>query len=804
VAVLRVLFRAEFRQRWRSWILLALLVALVSGLVLAGVAAGRRTATAFPRYEAAHGYDAVVYSEQPMPRLATLPDVAAAVPSPVPVGGTVHCACTRPITESESFSMFGLAPKDLPRVVKLVAGRLPDQADPDQVLASYTLERDNGVHVGTVLRLRLYSTSQLGDALNDINVPPAGPEVSLRVVGIEVAEQEFPSTNTADYDVYTTQAFDRTFDPKSVLFHPYFVRLRHGAADLPQFQAQSRRLGALGLEDLDTQAGTVTSSIHPQAVGWWVLAGLAGLVGMVVVAQALARQATVESDTFAALAALGVSRRQLIMQGMARTLAVGAVGVVGGVALAYLLSPLTPVGEARLADPTPGFSFDALTLLAGSLAAIVVVLTLGLWPAVRAARIRRGEDSVRVTRSSRTVAVLTSAGASPSALIGVRHALERGRGRSSVPVGSALLGSILAVTALCATVVFGGSLTHLTTTPALYGQPFNVWFGINTSGAEDQANHMLSSIQHQRSVTDITAGVSGDVTINGRTVSALGGQAIRGRLLLTTTDGRLPRAGDEVSLGRTTLRQVGAHVGSQVRVTITKPQGGSRTSTYRVVGVTSFPPDFGTGGLGTGAVFSFAGLSGSTCPPGRAQSACLVRTVFAYGGAFLVRTAPGAAGQATVSRLARAYPDEVTYPQTPTNLVNFGEAVNFPLILGLVLIIFGVATLLHVLVVSVTRRRREVGLLKALGFVRRQIGFTLSWQTTTVALIGIVIGVPAGIAIGRLVWRLFADNLGVVPVPVVAGWVLAAVALGTLVVANLLAIGPALAAARTRPAALLR
>ena len=67
-----------------------------------------------------------------------------------------------------------------------------------------------------------------------------------------------------------------------------------------------------------------------------------------------------------------------------------------------------------------------------------------------------------------------------------------------------------------------------------------------------------------------------------------------------------------------------------------------------------------------------------------------------------------------------------------------------------------------------------------------------------------MIGVPAGIAIGRLVWRAFADNLGVVAVPVVAVWVLAAVALGTLVVANLLAIGPAIVAARTRPAALLR
>jgi hypothetical protein len=776
---------------------------LVSGLVLAGMAAGRRTATAFPRYEVAHGYDAFVYSELPMPTLATLPDVAAAVPSPAPAGGAVHCACSRPIDENE-FSIFELTPRDLPRVVKLVAGRMPDQADPDQVLASYTLQRDNGVHIGTVLRLRLYSMSQRTEALGDTTVAPAGPRVSLRVVGIEAAEQEFPSTNTAGYDVYTTQAFGRSFDPKTVVLYPYLVRLRNGAADLPNFQSQARSLGALGLEDLDTQADTVAASIHPQAVGWWILAALAWLVGMIVVAQALARQATVESDTFAALGSLGVSRRHLMMEGMARTLTVGIAGVIGGLALAYLLSPFTPVGEARLADPAPGFSFDPLILLVGAFGALLVVLALGLWPAIRASRVRRTGDAVRVTRSSRTVAFLTGVGASPSALIGVRHALERGRGRDAVPVGSALLGSILAVTALCATAVFGGSLTHLTTTPSLYGQPFNVWFGIDNTGTEPQAGRLLSSIQRERSVTDVTAGIGGDVNINGTTVSALGGQSLRGHLLLTPTDGRLPTAADEVSLGTTTLRQARAHVGSLVRVTITRPQGGTRSSMYRVVGITSFPPDFGTGGLGTGAVFSFAGISGSSCPAGTARQACLVRTVFEYGGAFLVRTVPGTTGQAAVGRLARAYPGDVSYPLPPTNLVNFGEAVNFPFILGLVLILFGVATLLHVLVVSVTRRRREVGLLKALGFVRRQVAFTLSWQTTTVAVIGIVIGVPAGVAIGRLVWRVFADNLGVVPVPVVAGWVVAIVALGTLAVANLLAIGPALVAARTRPAALLR
>jgi ABC-type antimicrobial peptide transport system permease subunit len=115
-----------------------------------------------------------------------------------------------------------------------------------------------------------------------------------------------------------------------------------------------------------------------------------------------------------------------------------------------------------------------------------------------------------------------------------------------------------------------------------------------------------------------------------------------------------------------------------------------------------------------------------------------------------------------------------------------------------------VATLLHVLVVSVVRRRREVGLLKALGFVRRQVALSVTWQTTTVALVGIVIGVPLGIVVGRGVWGVFADNLGVMPVTVVAGGTMIAVAVGALLVANLLAVGPALVAARSRPASLLQ
>ena len=78
------------------------------------------------------------------------------------------------------------------------------------------------------------------------------------------------------------------------------------------------------------------------------------------------------------------------------------------------------------------------------------------------------------------------------------------------------------------------------------------------------------------------------------------------------------------------------------------------------------------------------------------------------------------------------------------------------------------------------------------------------WQATTLALIGVAVGTPIGIVLGEVVWRAFATNLGVVPVSVVRAWVVAVLALGVVVIANLLAGAPALAAARARSGALLR
>ena len=52
VGAVRLVFGAELRRRWRSWLILVVLIAVVAGLVLAAAAAGRRTATAFPRFVA--------------------------------------------------------------------------------------------------------------------------------------------------------------------------------------------------------------------------------------------------------------------------------------------------------------------------------------------------------------------------------------------------------------------------------------------------------------------------------------------------------------------------------------------------------------------------------------------------------------------------------------------------------------------------------------------------------------------------------------------------------------------------------
>ncbi len=798
-----MVFLAQLRHRWRSWLAIALLIGLVGGVIMAAAAAGRRTESAFPAFVATHGFDAEVYSTQPA-EISRLPGVRTVTEAFGPDNGQPTCACTHPLNPSD----FGvlLLPAEGRPAFKLVSGRLPEPSNPYEVLASYDLQQDEGVRLGTVIHVPFYAPSQAPayNAATEAPPNPTGPTVPLRVVGFEASEFDFPSGGTPSYSLYASPAFARSVLPRTATGYVYFVRLRKGAADLPRFDAAAGGLGTAFTQNEDAQVASVEASIHPQAIGWWLLAGLAALVGLVVVGQALGRQSITESTDFPTMVALGFERRQLVMLGAARNLVVGLAGAIGAVAIATLLSPIAPLGEARIAESSTGITFDALVLTLGVLGTVVIVSVLGAWPSVRAARASRPDERIVAAKSSKVTGHLWSIGAPASVVIGVRNAIERRSGGASVPVGSALLGTVLAVTALCGTAVFGASLTHLTATPELYGDPFQLNISNpNSGGTPDPA--LLHTLEHDRAVTGITAGIAlPAIRIDNVVVGAIAGTAIRGQLLLSAVSGHSPDALGEISLGETTMRAVGARLGSVVHVAVSLPSGGTRNVPFRVVAQMSLPVLGNAVSLGTGAVFTLTGYEDAACPPGPQRAACRQEVAASTNGGVLASVVPGPRGQEAINRYFEEYRSSTALAVTPTSLINFGEAVNFPLIFGAILAVFGAATLLHLLVVSVARRRREVGLLKVVGFVNGQVVSTVAWQSTTLAVAGIVVGVPLGVIVGQAVWRQFANNLGAVPVSVVPIGLIGLLVAGVLLGANLIAVAPALVATRSKPRDLLQ
>ena len=136
--------------------------------------------------------------------------------------------------------------------------------------------------------------------------------------------------------------------------------------------------------------------------------------------------------------------------------------------------------------------------------------------------------------------------------------------------------------------------------------------------------------------------------------------------------------------------------------------------------------------------------------------------------------------------------------------MNYRSTGTTPTLLAVGLAAGAMAALGLTLATSVRRRRRDLALLKTLGFTRRQLLTTVEWQATVAATMGIVVGVPLGIVSGRWLWTLFAREIFAVPFPSVPLGQIIIVVVGALVLAILVAIPPGVSAARTRTSLLLR
>jgi ABC-type antimicrobial peptide transport system permease subunit len=158
-----------------------------------------------------------------------------------------------------------------------------------------------------------------------------------------------------------------------------------------------------------------------------------------------------------------------------------------------------------------------------------------------------------------------------------------------------------------------------------------------------------------------------------------------------------------------------------------------------------------------------------------------------------------------VASLTRAVaPIPVTSAALPRDLASFGRVDGLPIAVAAILGLMAGAVLVYTLVTAIRRRRHDLAVLRSLGFLRRDLGRTVTIQAMTLATCAVLIGLPVGVVLGRFVWNRFADWQGIPSVPTVSALVLSLVVVAVLVVAALIAIVPARVAARTAPAAALR
>jgi hypothetical protein len=683
---------------------------------------------------------------------------------------------------------------------KVLSGRMYHADASNEAVVDFASAERVGLRVGEVLR------ATVGD-------PFAQPRrtVPVRIVGIVAHPRVFPAfgANSVVSTLELSPAFAPTHrvtpDPALASLE---LRVKGGAAGVPAFMAQMRRSGLAGFDIPFVQAvrtAGVQRSTTIEADALWALACVMVLAAGAVLGQALSRQTSLSSTDFGALRAVGMSRRQLFALGLTRAAMTGAVGAVVAMVLAFAFSPLTPIGLARVADPTPGFAFDVLGLPIGAIVVLVFTVVLAAIPAWRAAH--RAAVSVDAADSPSILAgIATRAAPSPVVGAGIRMALEPGRGRTAVPVRSAILGATLAIATLIAALTFWSSLQHLVSTPRLSGFVWDLFASPPTDADGHPVPAGLARIdavlKADRNVAGYSRGTVITLQIDGRAVFALITSGT-GPVAPVVVAGRAPTASDEIVLGRVSMRQAGVQIGGTVRVGVAGAGGTDppppSPRTMRVVGEVIAPTSlFSESEVGDGAAITIA------------AGVRLVGQQFTRemvdGLAYLIRFRDGVQTQAEVNRLLARFPDG-TYSSPSAHrgdISTLGRITEVPLVFALLLGALALATLAQTLITSVRARRRDLAILKTLGFSRRQIRGLVAWQASTLVAVALAFGLPLGLLAGRWIWRAFAGGIAVVPRPTLSPWWFPAAVVATLVLANLIAAIPARTAARTRPAVILR
>ncbi|MGH9020314.1 MAG: ABC transporter permease [Acidimicrobiales bacterium] len=837
-------FVSTFRRRRNGYLAIVLLVGVVGGLAMASVSGARRTQGAFPLalarthasdlqfgpYFNAGDYQSNLYTPSFGRKLARLPHVAhvaAAVSvavAPLRANGRPHLPA--PLLNNIVQTAGGVN-GEYTRTDQLVVnqGRLANPSRIDEFVATAQSVRLLHWHLGEELYLGAFTLKQI--ATSGLAVPQTPVlRFHARLVGIVTPVGAAVHDEVDQYPttvVFTPALTRRLIALKGAFFPDYELSLEHGSSDVSSVEREITAAlppGTLyAFHVTSVVAGQAERSTRPDSLALGVFGAIAALAMILLTALAIGRQlaaSAVERDVLRALGAGPAITSTDSLLGTSGAIGLGALVAVG---LCVLLSPFAPIGSVRAIDPSPGFVVDGMvigvgvTVILGGLGATTVAM--GLLTTRLRYRTRR---SARSPRGSLAVRAALRSGLSLPGVMGVRFAAERGQRGDAVAMRSSIVGAALAIVVVTATLTFGSGLSTLVSNPSLYG--WNWSYALDEISGDSVPPMTRTLLSQDPDVAAFTGFSTANIDLDGQTVPALI-VSTHARVAPPIVAGHGVDTLGQIVLGAGTLAQLHTHIGA----TVVGSYGNPRSAPFyvpptplRVVGTATFPSIGSPGQLhvsvGSGAMIG-------NVEPATMQAALRSPDKNLNGPTVVVirlrRGVSPAAGRASLERIAHQTtvaldkdPNfgggafEVYSVRQPAEIVNYRASGSAPLLLAAALALGAVMALGLALVTLVGRRRRDLALLKALGFTKRQLASCVAWQSSVAAAVGLVVGVPSGVVLGRWLWRLFAQQIFVVPratVPIVS---LVFVVVGALVLANLVAVVPGRHAARTPAALVLR
>jgi ABC-type lipoprotein release transport system permease subunit len=852
LAVARYRVRATFRHRWSGYLSLVVLVGLVAGLGLGSLAAARRTQSSFSTFLASTNPSDLTVSVYGGSSSSANPDYDPALTAAIAkLPGVRHVAAAIDLTgaplTSDGSPRLRVTGEAFPVAsingllytqdrVAVTEGHMASPDRPDQIMMAPLVAKQLGFHVGQVIPYGFYSDAQQNlPGFGTSAVPPA-LRANLKLVGLaslnsEIVEDDVDTLPTL---IPLSPAFAReVLAQKGEQFSGaliFGIQTKGGAATVPAVQREVAALIPPGVISTDHALAPVVAkadrSLKPISIALGVFGAVSLLAALLIAAQLIARRFRTDGGDLQILRALGAGPSDTMLDGLIGTEVSILIGSLLAVAVAVALSPLAPLGPVRPVFPSGGFSFDWTVLGFGAVALVVLLSTTAALLAYATAPHRAVlRPRIRSTSGARVVASLARAGLPAPGVVGVRMALEPGEGRNAVPVRSALLGSVLAVALVVTTLTFGNSLQTLVSNPALYGWNWTYILNPVGAGSGNVPHVAFSLLKHDRYVAAYSGASFNNVEIDGQDVPFLV-EDVGADVAPPILSGHGVDAAKQIVLGAATMAQLHKHLGQYVTVTYGSPADAPiylpptrllivGTATFPAIGFASTISDHTS--MGSGVYFSFqmfpkqfdAGINSGPDPALDGPNLALVR---------IRQGAPPVAALASLQHIAAAankvYAAAEGGPggnqlavqgvQRPAEIVNYRTIGLTPTFLVSGLALGAIVALALTLFASVRQRRRDLALLKTVGFVRRQLAAAVAWQATVAAVVGIAVGIPLGIVTGRWLWDLFARQIYAVPYPTVSVVSIILVALGTLVLANVIAAVPARNAARTPTALMLR